>query len=227
MLTAIIFIIGGYILGSIPFAIVIGKGIYHVDVRESGSGNIGTTNVFRVIGKKAGILVYICDTCKGFLPVFLAARLTGGGSAALVAVLTAGAAIAGHTWPVWLRGKGGKGVAVGGGSIIALMPVLFVVAFAIFWVVLVAGRMVSVASVAAAVGFGAAALITGQPMPYIIFALLGAAVIIYAHRANFKRLRRGSENRVTFPWNKKAAGTDGGPGGKDRTAGGGKGELAG
>ncbi len=212
MIIALVFIIGSYLLGSIPFALVIGRGVYHIDVRTAGSGNVGTTNVFRVLGKKAGILVYIGDTAKGFLPVFLAIRLAPAGSAALVAVLAAGAAIAGHTWSIFLRGRGGKGVAVGGGTIIALVPLIFVILFAVFWLVLLLSRMVSVASLAAALGFSLAVLVTGQPRPYIVFALLGTAVVFYAHRSNIKRLLAGKENRVTFPWNRDA--------GKGRPAGG-------
>ena len=143
MLLSAILIISAYFLGSVPFALVIGKGVYHTDVRESGSGNIGTTNVFRVLGKSAGTLVFIGDAAKGFVPVFLATRLVETDSAAVVSVLTAAAAIAGHTWSIFLKGKGGKGVATGGGAIIGLMPLLFGVLFAIFWVVLLAGRMVS------------------------------------------------------------------------------------
>lgn len=197
----IILIIGAYLLGSVPFALVIGKGLYGVDVRQSGSGNIGTTNVFRVLGKKAGILVFIGDAAKGFAPVFLATNLAAGDSAALVSVLAAGAAIAGHTFPVFLKFKGGKGVATGGGAIIALMPLLFLLAFAAFWVVLLAGRMVSVASLSAASILCAAVIITGRPTPYIVFTLAGTAVIFYAHRSNIRRILKGTENRVSFPWN--------------------------
>jgi glycerol-3-phosphate acyltransferase PlsY len=197
-----ILIVGAYLLGSIPFALVIGKGIYGVDVRESGSGNIGTTNVFRVLGKKAGTLVFLGDVAKGFLPVFLASRLVEADQAAVVSVLAAGAAIAGHTWPLFLGFKGGKGVATGGGTIMALMPPLFLLAFAVFWLVLIAGRMVSIASLSAAAFLSAAVIITGQPLPYIIFTLAGSAVIFYAHRSNMVRIARGKENRVTFPWNR-------------------------
>ncbi len=203
MLISFILIAGAYVLGSIPFALVIGKGIYHIDVRKAGSGNTGTTNVFRVVGKTAGTLVFIGDTFKGFIPVFLAARLAPAGSAALVAVLTAGAAICGHTWSIFLRGRGGKGVAAGGGAIIALMPLIFVIVFAAFWAVLLLSRMVSAASLLAALCFSAAVILSGQPLPYIVFALLGSAVIFYAHRSNIRRLIKGEENRVAFPWNKR------------------------
>ncbi len=201
-LTAIALIAGAYLLGSVPFALVIGKGVYHVDVRQSGSGNIGTTNVFRVLGKKAGAAVFAGDLLKGFIPVFLANRLIEADSAALIGVLIAGAAIAGHTFSIFLRFKGGKGVATGGGAVLALMPLLFLAAFAVFWAVLLAGRFVSLSSLAAASSLCAGVIVTGQPMPYIVFTFLGTAVIFYAHRSNISRLVRGNENRVVFPWNK-------------------------
>ena len=202
MILSLALIAGAYIIGSIPFALVVGKGIYNVDVRESGSGNIGTTNVFRVLGKTAGILVFAGDFAKGFVPVLLAKALIETDDAALVSVLVAGAAIAGHTWPVFLRFRGGKGVATGGGAVAALMPWLFLLAFAVFWIVLLIGRMVSFASLAAALSLAVAVFVTGQPRPYIVFTLVGAGVIFYAHRSNIKRIARGEENRVTFPWSK-------------------------
>lgn len=203
MLLGILLVFFAYILGSIPFALVVGKKIYGVDVRESGSGNIGTTNVFRVLGKKAGILVFLGDFLKGFFPVFIATRAVQAEDAALISVLVAAAAIAGHTWPIFLGGKGGKGVATGGGTVIALMPWLFLLVFALFWIVLLVERTVSVASLSAATGFCIGTLVTGQPLPYIIFALVGTAVIFYAHRSNLRRLANGEESRVTFPWNRK------------------------
>jgi glycerol-3-phosphate acyltransferase PlsY len=201
---ALFFIVGAYLLGSIPFALVVGKGIYNTDVRDLGSGNIGTTNVFRVLGKTAGTFVFIGDAAKGFLPVFLATQLVEPESVALISVLTAGAAIAGHTWSIFLKGKGGKGVATGGGAVIALMPLLFLLAFAVFWIVLLAGRIVSVASLSAATALCITVVATGQPLPYVVFTLLGTAVIFYSHRSNIKRLVNKEENQVTFPWNKSS-----------------------
>lgn len=202
MVLATFLIITAYLLGSVPFALVIGKGIYGVDVRERGSGNIGTTNVFRVLGKKAGLLVFAGDLAKGFLPVLTAAQMVSTDYAALVTVLVAGAAIAGHNWSIFLRGKGGKGVATGGGAILAMMPWLFLLAFAIFWLVLLLDRRVSVASLSAATGLSAATLVTGQPAAYIIFTLLGTAVVFYAHRSNIQRISRGKEDRVAMPWSR-------------------------
>lgn len=202
MIIAVIFIAGAYFLGSVPFALVIGRGFYRVDVRKHGSGNIGTTNVFRVLGKTAGVIVFAGDFIKGFLPVFMATRLVEGDGASTVAVLTAGAAIAGHTWPVFLRFRGGKGVATGGGAITALTPLLFLMAFAVFWIVLLVGRMVSVASLTAVAALSVAYFVTGQPPAYRVFIIAGAAVIVYAHRSNIRRIARGEENKVTFPWNR-------------------------
>lgn len=202
MFLSLALIAAAYLLGSIPFAIVIGKGLYGKDVRDGGSGNIGTTNVFRVLGKGAGILVFAGDFAKGFLPVFIATQAVDSDHEALVSVLVAGAAIAGHNWSIFLRGSGGKGVATGGGAVIALMPLLFLFAFAIFWVVLLAARMVSLASLSAAASLSVAAVATGQPRAHIAFVLIATAVVFYAHRSNLQRLFKGKENRVSFPWNR-------------------------
>jgi glycerol-3-phosphate acyltransferase PlsY len=210
MLTAIVLIVFAYLLGSVPFALVIGKGIYGVDVRKQGSGNIGATNVFRVLGKRAGVLVFTCDVLKGFIPVYLSLHLpdyvisniSSIEDIKLLAVLAAGAAIAGHTFPIFLKFKGGKGVATGSGAILALMPLLFLITFAVFWVVLIGTRTVSISSLTAVTALCIEVVVTDQPAPYIVFTFVGAAVIFYAHRSNIRRLRKGEENRVTFPWNR-------------------------
>lgn len=201
MILAAILIVAAYLLGSVPFALVIGKGIYGTDVRQSGSGNIGTTNVFRVLGAKAGLLVFAGDMAKGFLPTYIATRVISGDDAALVTVLVAGAAIVGHTWSIFLRGRGGKGVATGGGAVLAMMPWLFLLAFGVFWLVLLVDRRVSVASLGAAIALSVATLATLQPLPYIVFVWLGSALVFYAHRSNIERISKGEESRVSFPWN--------------------------
>ncbi len=203
----IVIIVTAYLLGSVPFALVIGKGLYGVDVRTRGSGNIGTTNVFRVLGRKAGVLVFIGDLGKGFLPVFFAAYLLNPAWGDLTVVLAAAAAIAGHNWSIFLRGHGGKGVATGGGAVLAMMPLLFLLALAIFWVVLLIDRRVSVASLSAAAGLAAATLATGQPPEYVFFTIAGAAVVFYAHRSNLRRIAAGEEPRVDLsPRRQPAAG---------------------
>jgi glycerol-3-phosphate acyltransferase PlsY len=214
MILAAVMIVAAYFLGSVPFALVIGKGIYKTDVRQSGSGNIGTTNVFRVLGAKAGLLVFAGDMAKGFLPAYIATRVIDPGDAALVAVLVAGAAIIGHNWSFFLRGRGGKGVATGGGAVLAMMPWLFLLAFGIFWLVLLVDRRVSVASLSAAIGLSVATLATRQPLPYIVFAWLGTAVVFYAHRSNIGRISKGEESRVSYPWSSGAKASGGSRGRK-------------
>lgn len=200
MILAALLIVAAYLLGSVPFALVIGRGIYGTDVRQSGSGNIGTTNVFRVLGAKAGLLVFAGDMAKGFLPTYIATRVISPDDAALVAVLVAGAAIVGHNWSIFLRGRGGKGVATGGGAVLAMMPWLFLLAFGVFWLVLLVDRRVSVASLSAAIALSVATLATLEPLPYIVFVWLGSALIFYAHRSNIERISKGEEGRVSFPW---------------------------
>ena len=135
-----------YVMGSVPFAIVIGKWFWHVDVRDHGSGNVGTTNVFRVLGIRAGSLVLIGDMAKGFIPVFIAAHYFPTWYALIVAL----AALLGHMYSVFLRGGGGKGVATGAGIVLALVPWIFIIALCVFLVFLFTTRMVSVASMMAA-----------------------------------------------------------------------------
>ena len=164
----------------------------------------GTTNVFRVLGTKAGVLVFLGDFAKGLVPVYIATQVVSGGDTALVSVLVAGAAITGHNWSIFLKGRGGKGVATGGGAVMALMPWIFLMVFGVFWLVLLVDRRVSVASLSSAVAFGAATLATGQPAAYIVFALAGTAVVFYAHRANIRRISAGEESRVSISRNRSS-----------------------
>ena len=119
-----------YFMGAIPFAIVIGKGFWHVDVRDHGSGNVGTTNVFRVLGVRAGTLVLVGDMAKGFIPVSVAVHFFPTWFALIVAL----AALLGHMYSVFLRGGGGKGVATGAGIVLALVPWIFIIALGVFLV---------------------------------------------------------------------------------------------
>ena len=121
-----------YLVGSIPFGVVVGKLFYHVDVREHGSGNVGTTNVFRVLGKKAGVAVLVCDMLKGYIPAFIAAYFLRETDPWLV-IFIAAAPVVGHMYSVFLKGRGGKGVATGAGVVIALVP-LAVGIIAVVWV---------------------------------------------------------------------------------------------
>ena len=203
---ACLLVVAGYLVGSIPFAIVVGKWLWHVDVRLHGSGNVGTTNVFRVLGRKAGTLVLVGDMGKGFLPVAVAI-LVFPGWAAWYPVIVGLAALLGHMYSVFLRGAGGKGVATGAGVILALMPEVFVISLAAFLVVLFVSRIVSLASIVAALTFACATVALGKPLPYMVLGVLATAVVIYAHRANIRRIALRCENRVTFPWEHRSSGS--------------------
>jgi len=190
-----------YLLGSIPFAIVVGKWFWHVDVRDHGSGNVGTTNVFRVLGKRAGTLVLIGDMAKGFVPVFVAVQLADHGTfPAWYPLIVALAALLGHMFSIFLRGGGGKGVATGAGIVLALVPVVFVIALGVFLVVLLTSRMVSLASMCAALTFAVGTIALDKPIYYEVLAVVAALVVIFAHRSNIRRIALRCENKVTFPW---------------------------
>jgi glycerol-3-phosphate acyltransferase PlsY len=201
IILAIVFGLGAYLVGSIPFAIVVGKWLFGVDVRDHGSGNVGTTNVFRVLGKRAGILVLAGDMLKGFVPAIVAAHLYAPWLAIILAVLP----VAGHMYSIFLRGGGGKGVATGAAVVLALMWQVFVILLAIWIVVLLASRIVSLASICATIGFAVFSFVFDEPLPYRVAAVLVAIVVLWAHRSNMRRIALRCENRVTFPWNRPPA----------------------
>jgi glycerol-3-phosphate acyltransferase PlsY len=185
-----------YLLGSIPFGVVIGKLFYGVDVREHGSGNVGTTNVFRVLGKKAGAVVMVCDILKGYLPAAIAAALF----TPWAAIFIAAAPVVGHMYSIFLKGKGGKGIATGAGVVLALVPLAFAIIFTTWLVLIVVTRYVSVASLTAAVLVPVLTFLFDEPLPYKIAGVLVAILVWWAHRGNIGRLLAGEENRVKLPW---------------------------
>ncbi len=191
-------VVVAYVMGAVPFAIVVGKWFWHVDVRDHGSGNVGTTNVFRVLGVRAGTLVLIGDMAKGFIPVFVAAHYFPAWFALLVAL----AALLGHMYSVFLRGGGGKGVATGAGIVLALVPWIFIIALCVFLLLLLLTRMVSVASMAAALTFAVCTFTFDKPVWYKILAVLAALVVIFQHRSNMRRIALRCENKVIFPWDR-------------------------
>ena len=198
-------------MGSIPFGVVVGKLFYHVDVREHGSGNVGTTNVFRVLGKKAGVAVLACDMLKGYIPAFIAAYFLRETNPWLV-IFIAAAPVVGHMYSVFLKGSGGKGVATGAGVVIALVPLAGGV-IALVWVSLILiTRYVSLASLVATLLVPVFVIALGDPLPYLIAALLVTVGIFWAHRGNIKRLFQGTENRVKLPWSRDHSALAGGRG---------------
>jgi glycerol-3-phosphate acyltransferase PlsY len=187
-----LYLIFAYLCGSIPFAYIVAKTIRKVDIRNVGSGNPGTTNIFRSIGKSAGIVVFALDTLKGFIPVFFAISIDTSFS---YSVAVATSAIVGHMFTGFLNFKGGKGVATGLGVFLALMPFPCLVAFAIFGFVFLFSGYVALGSIIAAVTLPFAAYFSGYELEPIIFSFAVAMLIIYKHKANIMRLKNGTENR--------------------------------
>ncbi len=190
-----------YLVGAIPFGLIVGRLFYAIDVRERGSGNTGTTNVFRVLGKKAGIAVFFLDIAKGFVPA-LAASLVFDPWAA---VFVAAAPVVGHMYSVFLRGRGGKGVATGAGVVLALEPFVFLIIFGVWLVLVFTVRIVSVASLTGTVALPVLVIVRDNPLAYEIAAVLAAAIVVFAHRDNIARLRHGAERRFTPPWGVRSA----------------------
>ena len=190
-----------YLLGSIPAAHLAGKA-KGVDLRLHGSGNLGATNAWRVLGWKIGLAVYLFDTAKGFVPAFffprwLHANAMEATNAELWAIAYGVAAILGHVQPLFLRGKGGgKGVATAGGVFLGLAPVALLVSLAIFAAILLTTGYVSLGSLVAAVTLPVVLGFTrGLQSPLFVVSLLLAVFVFYTHRANIARLRRGEESR--------------------------------
>jgi glycerol-3-phosphate acyltransferase PlsY len=196
---------GGYFLGSIPFGLILAKFFGGTDVRKAGSGNIGATNVARVVGPLAGLLTLILDIAKGAGAVLLAARLSKG-SATWMAIAGV-AALVGHCFPVWLKFKGGKGVATAAGVFLVLSPLSVLGAVILFLLVVIFWRYVSLGSVSAAAAMPLLIYFLWAPHhappPAVAFGALAAAVlIIYKHRGNLQRLIQGAEPKFFFGKNK-------------------------
>jgi glycerol-3-phosphate acyltransferase PlsY len=183
-----------YLIGSIPFSFLVARAFGVHDVRQVGSGNVGATNVLRSAGKAAGALALVLDVGKGAAASALAGRLAPG-EAALPAA-AAVAAVVGHMFPVWLRFQGGKGVATGLGAFAPLAPMAALGAIAVFAVVALATRFVSLGSVAGGVVLAGLALSLRGPDPVAAGAALSAALVVFRHRSNLRRILRGTERRV-------------------------------
>lgn len=186
-----------YLSGSIPFAAIAGK-LRGVDLRKHGSGNLGATNVFRVLGWKIGLLVFVADALKGALPVlFLPPRILSARDPLVWAIACGIAAILGHVRPIFLKlRRGGKGVATAAGVFFALAPVPMAVTFAVFVVVVFATGYVSLGSMLSAVMLPSILLVTlGPRSPLFLVSVVIAVFVFWTHRANIGRLRRGEEHR--------------------------------
>ncbi|MFQ5629227.1 MAG: glycerol-3-phosphate 1-O-acyltransferase PlsY [bacterium] len=194
----------GYLLGSFPTAIIMGKALQGIDIREHGSGNAGGTNVFRVLGWKPGVAVIVIDMLKGLAATVFAAKiaLTDLPFEPIYLQLIAGcSAIIGHIWTVFAGFQGGKGVGTAAGMIFGLFPIAASICLAIFLIIAFSTRYVSLASITAAVAlpiilFSLSRLFAmAPPPPLFVLSILLAVLIVYTHRSNIKRLINGTENR--------------------------------
>jgi acyl phosphate:glycerol-3-phosphate acyltransferase len=189
-------LLGGYFLGSVPFGLIVGK-LRGIDIREHGSRNIGATNVWRVCGWKAGLPVFFLDAGKGIGAVWLGriAAERFAGPPDWCVVIAAMACVLGHSFPVWLRFKGGKGVATSLGTIIGMLPIVSAIIFGIWAVLFALTRYVSLASIIAAAAFPVTAYLFHATPPVLGFAFVSAALVIVLHRGNIQRLLSGTERR--------------------------------
>jgi glycerol-3-phosphate acyltransferase PlsY len=193
--------VAAYLLGSIPFGLLLAKLLGGLDVRKAGSGNIGATNVARAAGPLAGILTLLLDAAKGAFAVILAARLSG--DSATWMMIAAMASLIGHCYPIWLNFRGGKGVATAAGFFIVLAPMAFGIAIAIFILVAVFTRFVSLGSISAAAAMPLLIYLLWAPHhappPAVTFGALAVSLlIIYKHDANIQRLIQGDEPKFSF-----------------------------
>ena len=197
MLIIILAIIFAYLIGSIPTGLVFGKLLKGIDIREYGSGNIGATNVFRVVGKIPGIIVLIIDILKGFAPVALVPHLVNVPiSKGLFSVLLGAAAISGHNWTIFSRFKGGKGVATGAGVFLALNPIAVGITLVLFFVLVALTKYISLGSVCSAVILPVLLMLFKSPLEYTLFGLIMGLIVIWRHKENIKRLLKGTENKI-------------------------------
>ena len=189
-----------YLLGSIPSGLWIGRKFFQIDIRQHGSGNLGATNSFRILGKKAGTIVLLMDLLKGSISVLLLKQMDLHGISPLIIALFA---VVGHTYPLFANFKGGKAVATFAGVILAYQPVLFLIGLGIFILTLAISKMVSFTSILT-ISIGVLLSLYFQDIVLTIIALLADIFIIYRHRTNIQRILNGTEPKVDiFKWNNK------------------------
>jgi len=186
-------VLAGYLLGSIPFALLMARRWGATDLRRVGSGNLGAANVMRASGIRAGVIVALLDMLKGAASVALAERLSGNAMAPAAAGF---AAIVGHIYPVWLRFRGGKGVATACGVFSVLTPLAVPPALAVFVAAVWITKYISLGSVLASMALPPLAYAAGGAPPAVTAAVAAAAIIVFRHRSNVARLRAGTERRI-------------------------------
>ena len=185
----------GYLLGSFPSGYLAGRWCAGVDIRQLGSGSTGATNVLRQVGKGPALVVFLVDVFKGSAAVILARALLGAGAYGWL-VAAGLAALAGHIWPIWLGGKGGKAVATGFGMLLGLVPAVGLACLGVFLTSLALSRIVSISSVLAAASLPLLMAGAGAPGAYLGLGVVAAVMVIWRHRSNLSRLLKGEEPRL-------------------------------
>ena len=192
-MTRIVIVIVAYLIGSIPFGYLIVRGKSGADIRETGSGGTGATNVSRRIGRVAGVLTLLLDAAKGCVAVLIAKAVTGDDWMIAVAAI---AALVGHIFPVWLGFRGGKGVATGVGIFLVLAPIALLCAGVVFVAIVVLTRYVSLGSITAAILIPVLVWLQFDSQSLLAAAVVAALLIVFAHRGNIQRLAAGTESRI-------------------------------
>lgn len=205
MVECVIIAIIAYLIGSINFSVILSKKMAGFDVREKGSGNAGTTNMLRAVGKKAAVITLICDILKGVVAILLAmliGNIIEGSNGALLVQIAGIAVIIGHTFPIFFKFKGGKGVATSLGVLIMSNWQIGLICLVFALVLMALTQMVSVGSIAAAILYPVLTLFIPQnyivPGNYLIYSIILAVLIVVNHRENVKRLLSGTENKISF-----------------------------
>ncbi len=192
MLQIILILTLAYLLGSIPFSLIIARLLKGIDIRNHGSGNIGATNVLRTVGKREAALALIADILKGALPVLLAVFILEGVWITATAVLV----VLGHVFPIFASFKGGKGVATSLGALIVIVPEGVIISLILWFLVLAVFRYASLASILAAIALPAICWGLTSPLAFTAAASINAVIIILRHTGNIKRLIAGTESKV-------------------------------
>lgn len=200
MLFVILSTLTAYLLGSIPTGYIFAKVLKGIDIRQHGSGNVGATNVFRVVGRVPGVVVLLLDGLKGFSAVALAAGFFYNPKVPInieyFCILAALAAVAGHNWTIFLDFKGGKGVATSTGALVALMHQVAAACLVVWVLVFLVTRIVSVASLAASLALPIFAWVFNQPVELKALSVILCILSIYKHKPNINRLLKGEEKRL-------------------------------
>lgn len=205
MVTYIVIGIIAYLIGSISFSVIISKKMAGFDVREKGSKNAGSTNVLRTVGKKAAVITLLCDVLKGVVAVLIAyivGKFVDNVDRAILVQVAALCVVIGHTFPIFFKFKGGKGVATSLGIVLLLNWQIGLICLVFALVLMILTRMVSLGSISATILFPVLTIFITENYlvegNYIIFGILLAAFVVYNHRANVKRILTGTENKLNF-----------------------------